>query len=89
MKYVYNCQGTCSQQIRFNMHDNVVSDVEFIGGCPGNTKAVAALCNGRTVEEISSLLGGITCGPKSTSCGDQLAEAVQQAYDEDFDSEDE
>ncbi|HPZ00690.1 MAG TPA: TIGR03905 family TSCPD domain-containing protein [Clostridiales bacterium] len=87
MKYVYNCVGTCSSQISFHIHDDVVTDICFQGGCPGNTKAVAALCNGKTVEEITSVLDGITCGVKPTSCGDQLARAVLQAYEEDFDSE--
>lgn len=86
MKYIYNCVGTCARQIAFNLHGNVVTDIEYNGGCNGNTKAVAALCNGKTVEEIESILGGITCGFKSTSCGDQLAKAVRKAYDEDFES---
>ncbi len=87
MKYSYTTKGTCSRQIDFNIHDNVVTDIVYTGGCNGNTKAVAALCEGKTVEEIESILGGITCGFKGTSCGDQLARAVRQAYDEDFDSE--
>ena len=54
-------------------------DVAFTGGCPGNLKAIPALVDGWTAEEIASKLSGIRCGIKTTSCGDQLAKAVLAA----------
>ena len=58
-----------------------MSHVEFTGGCNGNLKAVSKLVDGCTVEQIEEKLRGNTCGMKDTSCADQLAIAVRQAYD--------
>lgn len=68
-------------QINFHLDGDVVSDVEFIGGCNGNLKAISKLVEGMTVEQIEGYLKGNTCGYKPTSCADQLAIAVRQAYD--------
>lgn len=67
-------------QINFHLEDDVVSNVEFIGGCNGNLKAISKLVNGMTVDQIEGYLKGNTCGGKPTSCADQLALAVRQAY---------
>lgn len=79
MQYTYKTQGTCSTQITFDINDNVITNVVFKGGCPGNLKAIPKLVEGLTVDEIESKLKGITCGYKTTSCGDQLARAVREA----------
>ena len=60
---------------------DVITNVKFYGGCDGNLKAIPALVNGLTVDEISNKLSGIQCGFKGTSCGDQLAHAVREAYE--------
>lgn len=67
-------------QINFHLEDDVVSNVEFIGGCNGNLKAISKLVNGMTVDQIEGYLKGNTCGYKATSCADQLAIAVREAY---------
>lgn len=82
MKYSYKTQGTCAMQINFDIEGNVISNVEFIGGCNGNLKAISKLVDGYTVEQIEEKLLGNTCGFKSTSCADQLAKAVRKAYEE-------
>ena len=41
MKYTYNTHGTCSRVITFDINDNIITNVEFIGGCPGNLKAIS------------------------------------------------
>ena len=82
MEYSYRTQGVCSMEIKFDIEDNKISNVRFIGGCNGNLKAISILVNGMTVEEIESKLLGNTCGMKSTSCADQLAKAVRKAYNE-------
>ncbi len=82
MKYTYITKGTCSRAIHFDIEGNKISNVRFDGGCNGNLKGIAKLVEGYTVEEISSLLQGITCGLKPTSCPDQLAKAVRQAQQE-------
>jgi uncharacterized protein (TIGR03905 family) len=82
MEYIYKTKGVCSSQIRFNIDGNVITGVSFSGGCNGNLKAVSKLVDGMTVEEIEKKLAGNTCGFRPTSCADQLARAVRQAYDE-------
>ena len=81
MEYIYKTKGTCSTQIKLNIDGDVVTDVSFTGGCNGNLKAMPALVNGLTVDEIEKKLSGITCGFKQTSCGDQLAKACREAYE--------
>ena len=79
MEYTYKTKGTCSTQIKLNIDGDVVTNVSFTGGCNGNLKAIPALVNGLTVDEIEKKLSGITCGFKQTSCGDQLAKACREA----------
>ena len=67
-------------QINFDLNGDVVRNVVFIGGCNGNLKAIGKLVEGMTVSQIEGYLKGNTCGNKSTSCADQLAIAVRQAY---------
>ncbi len=81
MRYNYKTQNVCSVQIRFDLDGNVVSGIEFTGGCNGNLKAISKLVDGWTVEQIEAKLAGNTCGFKPTSCADQLAKAVRSAYD--------
>lgn len=81
MNYVYKTSGTCSSEIHFDINDDVVSNVSFTGGCNGNLQAVSRLVDGQTVDWIESKVKGIKCGFKPTSCGDQLAKAVREAYE--------
>ena len=74
----YITRGTCSRQILFDVtEDNKVKDVKFIGGCSGNLQAVARLVDGKDINEVISLLKGIKCR-SNTSCGDQLARALEE-----------
>ena len=83
MKYRFKTQNTCSQMIEFNIEGNVVTEVKFLGGgCPGNLQALPRLVEGMTVEEIEEKIGGIDCGGRGTSCADQLAKAVREAYEQ-------
>ena len=82
MKYSYKTTGTCAALINFDIEGDTISNIEFMGGCNGNLKAISKLCDGMTVEQIESKLLGNTCGMKNTSCGDQLAKAVRAAYEE-------
>lgn len=78
MKHVtYKTQGVCSRQIDFDLDDNNnIKNVEFIGGCHGNLKAIGLLVEGKNAKEIAEKLQGNTCGYKQTSCADQLAKAI-------------
>ena len=80
MRYSYRTKGVCSTQINFDLDGSVVTNVEFISGCSGNLKAISKLVNGMTVDKIEEVLRGNTCGWKPTSCADQLAIAVREAY---------
>ncbi len=80
MRYTYKTRGTCAMEISFDIDGDVITDVEFFGGCDGNLKAISKLVDGMTVDEIEDKLRGNTCGRKPTSCADQLARAVREAY---------
>lgn len=75
----YKTQGVCSQSITFDKaEDGTITNIQFMGGCNGNLKAIAKLCEGMNAKEIAEKLAGNTCGFKKTSCADQLAKAVLQ-----------
>ena len=79
MRYSYKTRGVCAMQINFDIDGEVVSNIEFLGGCNGNLKAISKLCEGMTVSQIEEKLLGNTCGYKDTSCADQFAKAVRRA----------
>lgn len=81
MEYIYKTQNTCSTEIKLELDGNIVKNVVFIGGCNGNLKAIPILVDGWTVEQIEEKCKGITCGRRPTSCADQLACAVREAYE--------
>ena len=72
----YMTQGTCSKMITVAIKNNIVLEVEYFGGCNGNLKGISTLVQGLTVDEVIEKLQGITRGPKSTSCPDQLAQCL-------------
>lgn len=82
MRYKYKTKGTCSSQIEFDINGDIITNVTFTGGCNGNLKAVRSLVDGLTVEQIENKVRGIMCGMKGTSCPDQLAKAVREAYEQ-------
>lgn len=75
----YKTKGVCSQMIQFDIEDNKVHNVQFVGGCAGNTQGVARLIEGMPVDEAISRMDGIQCGFRGTSCPDQLAKALKEA----------
>ena len=79
MQYEYKTKGTCSRSILFDIEDGKVKNVQFIGGCNGNLKGIGALVEGMNVQDVISRVEGIQCGMKSTSCTDQLAQALKEA----------
>lgn len=75
----YATKGTCSRQIDIDVNDDgIVELVKFTGGCSGNTQGVAALVRGMHIDEAIERLEGIKCGPRSTSCPDQLSKALSE-----------
>ena len=79
MQYEYKTKGTCSQRIFFDIEDGILKNVLFLGGCNGNLKGIGALVEGMKVEDVIARVEGIRCGSKSTSCPDQLAQALKEA----------
>ena len=77
----YITKGTCSRAITFDLDGDIVKNVQFIGGCNGNTQGVATLVEGMDVHEVIRRLEGIDCNGRGTSCPDQLANALLQAIE--------
>ena len=80
MRYNYKTENTCAQMISFDINDDVITNISFMGGCNGNLKAISKILDGWTVDEIESKLAGNLCGRRPTSCADQLAKAVRAAH---------
>ena len=78
MKTTYYPKGVCSSQIDIDIEDGIIQDVTFYNGCEGNLKALSALLTGMEKDRAITLLRGITCGHKSTSCSDQFARALEE-----------
>ncbi len=72
-------QGVCSKLIQFDIENNIIRNVDFVGGCSGNLQGISRLIEGMDVDEAISRIEGIHCGYKSTSCPDQLAKALKEA----------
>ena len=77
-RFTYTTRGVCARAIDIAIEDGIISEVRYHGGCSGNTQGVAALVKGLTVTEAIERLSGIRCGFKSTSCPDQLAQALAE-----------
>ena len=73
MHKIYKTTGTCSKEIEFDVEDNKVYNVKFLGGCNGNLQGIAALVEGQDINTVIEKVKGIKCGFKQTSCPDQLA----------------
>ena len=79
MQYTYKTKGVCSQMISFDIEDGKVHNVQFFGGCNGNLKDIGALVEGMEIDDVISRVEGILWGMISTSCPDQLAQALKAA----------
>ena len=72
----YQPKGVCAKMMQFKIKDNIVQDVEFIGGCNGNLRGIAILVKGMHIDEIIPKLSGLPCGSRPTSCPDQLTRGL-------------
>ena len=75
----YRTKGVCSRMIKLELDGDTIRSVEFVGGCSGNTQGVARLVEGMKVDDAIARIESIKCGPRPTSCPDQLAQALRQA----------
>lgn len=76
--FSYKTQGVCSKEIKFDIIDNKIAKVVFVGGCPGNLLGISKLVEGLEPKEAITKLKGVRCGSKSTSCPDQFAIALEE-----------
>lgn len=72
----YQTSGTCCQLMQVAIAENKIVDVQFYGGCNGNLQGIRSLIIGMNIDDVIEKLQGITCGPKPTSCPDQLAKCL-------------
>lgn len=77
--HTYATRGTCARTIDFDIEDGKLHNIEFYGGCNGNLKAIGILLEGVDAQEAAQKLAGNTCGPRPTSCADQLSRAIGEA----------
>ena len=79
MHYTYKTGGTCSTMIDFDIIDGKLHNIVFTNGCNGNLKAIGKLVAGQPVDRVVEMLEGNTCGPRKTSCADQMTRALREA----------
>lgn len=79
MKHVeFTTTGVCARKIIFDItDDNKITNLQFIGGCPGNLRAISKLCEGQDAKQIATILKGNVCRT-DTSCADQLSKAIEE-----------
>jgi uncharacterized protein (TIGR03905 family) len=77
MKTNYKTTGTCSVSIDLDIEDGIIREVAFERGCNGNGKAISALVKDMNAQDAIARLKNINCGNRGTSCGDQLAKAIE------------
>lgn len=83
-RYEYIPNGVCSVKMIVECFDNIISDIEILGGCPGNAKGISKLCVGMNVDDAIDKLKGIDCRGRGTSCPDQLAKALTKLKENEF-----
>lgn len=81
--FAYPNQGTCSKETRITLNeDHTIESVEVVGGCNGNLKGISRLLKGMKAEDAIERMEGTLCGPRPTSCPDQIAKNLRKALAE-------
>lgn len=75
--YTYKTKGVCSREIKFEVKDNKITELLFVGGCDGNLQGLSRLVEGLDISDAINKLKGIDCGGRGTSCPDQLSKALE------------
>jgi len=76
--FIYKTKGVCSTEIQISIENQIIKNVNFVRGCPGNLFGISSLVKDMEINEAIKRLKGIPCGNKSTSCPDQLALALEE-----------
>ncbi len=74
---LYTPSGVCCRQMEIETDGDTIRSVKFYGGCDGNLQGVARLVEGQPIDKVASMLCGIDCRGKGTSCPDQLSRALR------------
>ncbi len=77
--YTIQTHHICARKISFSLENGKLHNIQFHGGCPGNTSAIAKLLEGKDAKNSAEILKGNDCGGKGTSCADQLARGIEEA----------
>ena len=72
----------CSKKISFDIKENKIYNLKFVGGCPGNLLAISKLLEGQDIDKTIEILQGNQCGIRGTSCADQLSIALKKYKEE-------
>ena len=56
---VYKTFGTCSREINFEVVDNKITNVSFLGGCNGNLQGISKLVEGMDIDEVIARVEGM------------------------------
>ena len=79
MTYSFRPHGVCSREMQIEIDDKgIIQNFSALGGCSGNLSGLGALVRGMSAEEAIERLSGIQCGPRKTSCPDQLAQGLKE-----------
>lgn len=82
MKYTFKPIGVCSMEMTVEIEEDIIKNLEIIGGCPGNSLGVSKLVVGMKIDDAIARLKGIPCRTKGTSCPDQLARGLEKYKEE-------
>ena len=77
---VYTPKGVCSRKMEFTVENNIIQNVKIEGGCNGNLSGISRILVGMDVDHVIERFSGVTCGMKSTSCPDQIAQGLKENF---------
>lgn len=82
MVYTFRLEGVCASEVRFDVVDGTVRDVQFEDGCDGNLKGISRLVQGMQIDDVITRLSGIRCGASATSCPNELSVCLARVVQE-------
>ena len=57
MKITFKPSGVCCREMSFEVDDNnIITDIDFIGGCPGNLLGLKSLVIGQNAHDVANKL---------------------------------
>lgn len=80
MEFDYTPKGVCPRNIHVEVEDGIVKNVQFTGGCSGNTQGVAALCKGMKAEDVIARLKDINVVLNQRAVQHNLLKVYKRIY---------